>query len=65
MLYVARDGAGLSQLSVITRLPPRNYGHTLSPDNAMSTDRGIADAMIEKGYDLEKLMRPSRNCHPA
>jgi len=33
-------------------------GNAYSPDNAMSTDKGIADAMIAKGY------RPSRNCFP-
>ena len=26
-----------------------------SPDNAMSTDKGIADAMIAKGYDIENI----------
>ena len=40
-------------------------GNAYSPDNAMSTDKGIADAMIEKGYDLEKIYKTIEKLSPS
>ena len=40
-------------------------GNAYSPDNAMSTDKGIADAMIEKGYDLEKIYKTIEALSPS
>ena len=39
-------------------------GNAYSPDNAMSTDKGIADAMIAKGYDLEKIYKTIEELSP-
>jgi len=36
-----------------------------SPDNAMSTDKWIADAMIAKGYDLEKIYKTIEELSPS
>lgn len=36
-----------------------------SPDNAMSTDKEIADAMIAKGYDLEKIYKAIEELSPS
>ena len=36
-----------------------------SPDNAMSTDKGIADAMIAKGYDLENIYKTIEKLSPS
>ena len=36
-----------------------------SPDNAMSTDKGIADAMIAKGYDLENIYKTIEELSPS
>lgn len=36
-----------------------------SPDNAMSTDKGIADAMIAKGYDLEDIYKTIEELSPS
>ncbi|WP_156031823.1 hypothetical protein [Selenomonas sp. AE3005] len=35
------------------------------PDNAMSTDKGIADAMIAKGYDLENIYKTIEKLSPS
>jgi hypothetical protein len=40
-------------------------GNAYSPDNAMSTDKGIADAMIAKGYDLEKIYKTIEKLSPS
>lgn len=36
-----------------------------SPDNAMSTDKGIADCMIAKGYDLENIYKTIEELSPS
>ena len=36
-----------------------------APDNAMSTDKGIADAMIAKGYDLEDIYKTIEELSPS
>ena len=36
-----------------------------APDNAMSTDKGIADAMIAKGYDLENIYKTIEELSPS
>ena len=36
-----------------------------SPDNAMSTDKGIADAMIAKGYDLDNIYKTIEELSPS
>ena len=40
-------------------------GNAYSPDNAMSTDKGIADAMIAKGYDLENIYKTIEKLSPS
>ena len=40
-------------------------GNAYSPDNAMSTDKGIADAMIAKGYDLENIYKTIEELSPS
>jgi len=36
-----------------------------APDNAMSTDKGIASAMIAKGYDLENIYKTIEELSPS
>lgn len=58
---LSRKGADLKNPRIIFAIEAKDVGGTY----AMSTDKGIADAMIAKGYDLENIYKTIEKLSPS